>query len=96
LQESTQQECTSTLSSGIGGILGITEKKCFDIKIPQQMISSVLVGGGKQTYYIPEDSLKNSNAIEIGAEEMSVPTTIQQIQNNYAVFDTKKLEINFK
>jgi len=60
------------------------------------MISSVLAGGGKQTYYITEDSLKNSNAIEIGAEEMSVPTTIQQVQNNYAVFDTKKLEINFK
>ncbi|VVB82787.1 Uncharacterised protein [uncultured archaeon] len=96
LQESTQQECTSALSSGIGGIFGITEKKCFDVKIPQQMISSVLAGGGKQTYYITEDSLKNSNAIEISAEEMSIPTTIQQVQNSYAVFDTKKLEINFK
>ena len=96
LQESTQQECTSTLSSGIGGILGITEKKCFDVKIPQQMISSVLAGGGKQTYYISEDSLKNSNTIEISAEGFNIPTTIQQVQNSYTIFDEQKLEINFK
>ncbi len=96
LQESTQQECTTIPSSGIGGIFGITEKKCFEVKVPQQMISSVLAGGGKQDYYILEEDLKNSNVIDISAEELSTPTTLQQVQNNYIAFEDKKLEVNLR
>ena len=94
LQATTQQECTQVPSSGIGGIFGITEKKCFDVNIPSQIISSVLVGGGKQSYSVSEDSLKNSQAIEINADALTVPTTMQQLQDNYVAFDGNGLEVN--
>ena len=48
LQATTQQECTQVPDSGIGGIFGITEKKCFNINVPSQMISNVLAGGGNK------------------------------------------------
>jgi hypothetical protein len=96
LQETTQQECTQVPSSGIGGIFGITEKKCFDVKIPSQIISNVLAGGGEQSYSISENYLNSYQTIEINADELIIPTTMQQLQNNYVAFDGKKLEINFR
>jgi len=95
-QATTQQECTQVPDSGIGGIFGITEKKCFDVNIPSQLISSVLAGGGKQTYSVSEDSLKNSQTIEINADALTIPTTIQQLQDNYVAFDGSGLEVNLK
>jgi len=96
LQATTQQQCTDVPSSGIGGLFGITEKKCFDIKIPAQLISNVLAGGGKQTEYFLESDLKSSNTIEISAQGLSTPTTIEKLQNNYLLFDSKTLGVSFK
>jgi len=72
------------------------EKNCFEIKIPSQLLSNVLAGGGKQNHYILESELQSSNVIEISAESLSVPSTLEQIQNNYLVFEDKDLEVYFK
>lgn len=94
LQSSTQQECTTVPSSGIGGIFGLTEKKCFDITIPSQLISSVLAGGGTQDHYFLESDLKKANTLQINADAFTTPTTVEQLQNNYILFDSKGLGVN--
>ena len=96
LKSTTQKQCMTVPSSGIGGIFGVTEKKCFDITIPSQMISSALAGGGNQRQSILESDLKNSNTIEINSEGFGVPTTIEQLQNNYLIFDEKGLGVSLK
>jgi len=94
LKGSTQQQCTDVPSAGIGGIFGLTEKKCFDMTIPSQMISNVLAGGGTQSEYFLESDLKNSNTIGIDATSLTTPTTVEQLQNNYVLFDSKTLEVS--
>lgn len=96
LQETTSQQCVDVPASGIGGIFGVTENKCFDVTIPSQVVSNVLAGGGKLDYYVLEDDLKNSNAIEINAKGFSTPKTIQQLQENYLIFDNTNLGVNLK
>jgi hypothetical protein len=96
LQQTTQKECTTVPSSGIGGFFGLTEKKCFDVTIPSQLISSVLSGGGKQYVYFFEDDLRNSNTLEIGADALAIPKTIEQLQDSYALFESKGLEVILK
>jgi hypothetical protein len=95
-EKTTTEECVQVSKSGIGGIFGLTEEKCFEIEVPAQIVSSVLAGGGISEYYISEDYLKNSNTIEINAEGLDIPTSMEQLQNNYILFNEKKLEINFK
>ena len=94
LPETTHQECVEVSSTGIGGIFGIKDKNCFDVKVPSQIISNALSGGGKATYSILESNLKNSNEIEINAINLGVPTTITQLQNNYLNFESSSLEVN--
>ncbi len=96
LKESTYQECMEVPSSGIGGILGFTKEKCFDVTIPSQIISSALAGGGAENYYISEYDLQNYNLLEIGAESLPTPTSLEKLQENYELFETKGLGVVFK
>lgn len=91
---STSQECVEVPNSGIGGLFGVKDKKCFDIEVPSQLVSNVLAGGGTQSSSFSDGELARSTSIEINAPSFTTPTTMQQLQNNYLLFDESKLEIN--
>jgi hypothetical protein len=94
--ETTKTECVQVPAGGIGGFFGLTAEKCIDIRIPSQIISSVLAGGGKQDYYILESELTSSDVVRINAESLPLPTSLEQLQNNFILFDDKKLDIRFE
>ena len=94
LQETTTQECVQVAKTGIGGFLGLTEEKCFDITVPSQIVSNVLAGGGKENYSFSDSMLKTSGTIEIRADSFTTPTTIEQVQNNYLLLDSSGLGIS--
>ena len=96
LQESVTEQCVDVPQNGFGGIFGLTEEKCFEIKIPEQIISNALDGGGIENYYIIESELANSETIEINAQSLPVPSSLEQLQNNYGLFESKGLDIMFK
>ena len=92
--ETITEQCIDIPRSGILGVFGLTKERCFEIEVPEQLISQALVGGGKQNYYILESELISSNSIEINAQSLSIPETIEQLQDNYLLFETKGLDIN--
>ncbi len=87
------QQCLD-VPTGIGGLLGATQKSCFDVKIPSQILSSVLAGGGKKDYYVLESEFSGKNRIEINTESFTTPTTIEQLQNNYLALENTELEVS--
>lgn len=91
----TTQQCI-TVPSGILGVFGVTHEKCFDIEVPSQLVSQALSGGGTQNYYIIESELANGNVIEINADSLPEPDTIEKLQTNYLLFDEKGLDITFR
>ena len=92
----TTEQCVKVPSSGILGVFGVTKERCFDIEVPEQLISNALAGGGKQNYFILESELINSGTIEINAESLSKPDTLEKLETNYLLFETKGLDINFR
>ena len=95
LEELNYQECMDIPRSGIGGIFGLTKEKCFEVNIPSQIISSALAGGGTENYYISEHELQDYSSIEINAESLPKPTSLEKLQENYMLFETKSLGIFF-
>jgi len=93
-QETTTEQCMDIVQKGIGGLIGLTEKKCFDITIPAQVVSNVLAGGGKQNYSISNNVIKSLRVIEINAEEFATPRTVEELQNNYLLFEKSMLGVN--
>lgn len=95
LEAQTETQCTEVLKSGIAGTLGFTEKKCFDIEVPASIITNALSGGGKKNIYAMDSELKSSGSIEVRASSFPAPTTLKQVQENYLLFDSEKVEVDF-
>lgn len=96
LGATTSEQCIDVPQSNVGGFFGLTKEKCFTIEFPEQIISNALAGGGVQKYYILESELSSHNAVEINAGSLPVPTSIDQLNDNYLLFDDKNLQITFK
>jgi hypothetical protein len=93
---SVKKQCISIPQSGLGGLIGLEQEKCFYVNIPAQVVSSVLSAGGKQNYYILESELADSQTVEIHAQSLPVPNSIDKLQENYELFDNTGLDIEFK
>ena len=91
----TAEQCINVPKQGVLGIFGFQQKKCFDIEVPEQIVSQALAGGGKQEHYVLDSEL-TSSVIEINAESLPVPDTIEKLNANYLLFEAKGLEINFR
>ena len=95
-EETTTEYCTEIPSSGIKGFLGFEEEECFETVIPEQEIENVLIGGGKNDYYFIEQELKNSNKLILRGEELNVPSSIEELAQNYNLIESKILEVEFR
>ncbi|MBT4375931.1 hypothetical protein HOD29_00995 [archaeon] len=91
----TSEQCIEIPSAGILGALGKTKEECFELGVPEQFASTVLVGGGSSDYYILESELESSETIRVGAESLMVPESLEELQINYQLFDVRDLEVNF-
>ena len=91
----TTEQCIE-VPRGVLGVFGLTREKCFDIEVPEQLISNALSGGGKQNYFVLESELAKGRTLEINAESLPSPETIEQLQDNHLSFETKGLEIEFR
>lgn len=96
IEATTSQQCVDVPESGLSGLFGMTKQNCFDIEMPAQIISNALAGGGTQNHYILESDLQNSQTIEINAQSLATPKSLEELQNNYVLFEDKTLEVNFK
>ena len=96
LGETTSEQCVKVPRSSIGGILGLTKEECFDVEVPAQIISNALTGGGQGNYTISESELKNSNTMNIYTDSLPSPDSLEQLQTNYVLFESKSLGVNFR
>ncbi|MCA9487374.1 MAG: hypothetical protein KC516_00240 [Nanoarchaeota archaeon] len=96
LAETTQEQCVDVPATGIGAFFGAKKQECFEITIPEQIVSQVLSGGGSTSYFISESELKNSNYVELNFESLPEVNSLDDLQNNYILYENKKVEVNFK
>jgi len=90
------RECINVPTSGIFGIFGGSEEKCFNLEVPGQIISQAVAGGGDNTWYISESELESSKKIIISGEGLPVPQSIEELQKNYDALKDKSLSIDFE
>jgi len=89
----TTEQCVEVPRQGLGGVFGLKEEKCFEIDFPSQLVSSALVGGGIQKEHFLESELINSEVLELSAKSLPSPNSIEQLQDNYLLFEVKDLGV---
>jgi len=96
LQGSTTEKCVDVPKSGIFGVFGATEEKCFTLQIPDQVASSAVSGGGKQEQYFSESELKQGKKLIINAQDFGTPTKVEELQANYNNIEINSLEVSIE
>lgn len=83
----SQRKCVNVPQSGLGGMFGMTDEKCFNMEIPGQTVNYVLIGGGKTQEYLTENQLASAKKLNINVPLFKTPSSIQEVQNNYLELD---------
>ena len=95
IPSTSKTECFEVARGGIVGIFGGTKEECVKVDIPSVKIDYALRGGGKTTSYILETELAQGD-LSIDVSELPKPTSLEQLQYNFEVFDTLGVELEFK
>ncbi len=96
LQGSTSQKCVDVPKTGVFGMFGMTEEKCFDLVVPDQIISFAVSGGGTQNYYVTESELDGAEKLIINADSFGKPAKVEDLQVNYNNVETRGLDVIFE
>jgi len=96
LEESVSEQCVEVPKGGVGGLIGLTEQRCFAIEMPEQIISQALSAGGHSKVYLLDSRLSSSSGVYINSESLPEPTSLEQLQTNYVLFEDKIVEVSFR
>ncbi len=94
--EEITEQCVEVPKGGIGGLIGLTEERCFDIEMPEQIITKALSAGGKAKKILLDSTLRSASGVFIDAESLPEPDSLEQLQTNYIIFEDKILEVDFR
>jgi len=90
-----EEQCSEVPKSGILGILGMTEEKCFDISLPSQKLSRVISAGGKGEDYLIESQLEDG-VLEIKTNSIPLPRSLDELQDGYNLLEVQGVFLDFK
>ncbi len=96
LEGSQVEKCIDVPKSGILGFFGSSDKKCYTMEIPDQIVSSAVSGGGKQTYYFTQSELTESSKIVIDVTDFGIPQKVEDLQLNYNNLELNGLNIQLE
>ena len=75
-------------------LFGLTSENCYTVENPVTEVNMAVVGGGSiDNYYITESELKGGNSISLSVDEYEVPSSLEELQENYLLLDTSKLSV---
>ncbi|MBM3233782.1 hypothetical protein FJZ19_01680 [Candidatus Pacearchaeota archaeon] len=89
------EKCAEVPKSGILGVFGATEEKCFTVDIPSQTLTSLVSGGGKTQDYFTDDMLEKG-VLEVQTSSIPVPRSIEQLQESYMQLEVNSVYIEAK
>jgi hypothetical protein len=88
----TKTQCYDTSKGGLLGMMGMTKEQCVDIEIPEMKVENALRGGGNGNNYFLGSELEKGK-ITLDAQALPVPTSIEQLQENYDIFEGNSVEV---
>ncbi len=90
-----KEYCSEVPKSGILGVLGMTEERCFDVDLPSQQLSNVISGGGKGTDYLTADRLEKGK-LKIKVQGIPLPDSLEDLQDSYNLIEVQSAYLEFE
>ncbi len=92
IPSTTKRQCYEVSRGGLFGLFGRTKEECVNVEIPEVKIDYALTAGGKTSAYLLESDLRTGELV-IYVSELPKPTSLEQLQYNFEVFDKLGVDI---
>lgn len=89
-----QKKCINSPKPGLLGFFGATTENCFDLNLPEQIVSNIVSGGGKSQIYLAESDLAKGKA-SIKIPQVALPSNVEELQKVYSQIENNGVEIEF-
>ncbi|MEK6907309.1 MAG: hypothetical protein AABW45_02170 [Nanoarchaeota archaeon] len=96
LNKQTIEYCTDIPKSGVLGLIGITEKKCFNTELEETQLEKVIVGGAEFDWEITQDDLNKAQKLTLYTIYNKVPSNIQELTQTYEQILKNSDSTNFR
>ena len=83
LEKQDIEYCQDLPKQGILGIIGLTEKKCFETELEETELEKVIVGGAQFDWEINEQELSKANKITFYTVYNKIPSNIKELTESY-------------
>ena len=93
---SSEKMCVDVPVSGVGGLLGVEEEKCYDVNVPSMDVEMAVVGGGKSVEYIAESMLSDSVELNLNVPLFGKPSSLDELQENYVKVEESMVFLEFE
>jgi hypothetical protein len=87
------RQCVKVPASGIAGLFGIEREQCYDIELPSQTLTQLIVGGGQSEEYFTEEMLENAKKISITASVVKMPSNILELQDTFSMIEENAIDV---
>jgi len=92
----SRSECVDVPKSGLAGLFGGEEEKCYDVNMPEMAVDYAVVGGGKTSEYLTSEELENANELNINVPLFGLPQDLQGLQTNHIRVDDEVIYLDFE
>ncbi|MBU2576451.1 MAG: hypothetical protein KKF50_01895 [Nanoarchaeota archaeon] len=92
----SRRECVDVPKSGLAGLFGGEDEKCYEINMPSMSVDFAVVGGGKTREYLTSDQLANANELNINVPLFGLPQDLDGLQTNHIRVDDEVVYLEFE
>jgi len=96
LQSQKVQQCVKVPVQGIGGIFGAMQEQCYDLDVPQESLTNVVIGGGSGQIAFTDADLKGKSKISISTQSFGIPKNINDLVDVYSLIDVSQVNIQVR
>lgn len=96
LPASSQEHCIEIPRSGVLGIAGLTQEQCSVVEVEEQIVTSAISGGGIAEIYFDNYQLKNSNSVVIEVNNLNIPKSLEELQENYVAIEVSEVGVRLR
>jgi hypothetical protein len=92
----SRSECVDVPKSGLAGLFGGEEEKCYEINMPEMAVDYAVVGGGKTEEYFTSEQLENANELNVNVPLFGLPEDLEGLQTNHIRVDDEVVFLDFE
>jgi len=92
----SKSECVDVPKSGLAGLFGGEEEKCYEINMPEMAVDFAVVGGGKTREYFTSEQLENANELNVNVPLFDLPQDLEGLQTNHIRVDDEVVYLDFE